>query len=107
MLRGLHHVAICTPDANRSIAFYRDQLGFELVVDQSWQPGIDLADTVLGLERSSGRQVLLRIGNAYLELFEFWSPSGRAGDPDRRVCDHGYTHLCIDVDDLDETYERR
>jgi catechol 2,3-dioxygenase-like lactoylglutathione lyase family enzyme len=106
MLRGLHHVAICTPDANRSIAFYRDQLGFELVVDQSWQPGIDLADTVLGLERSSGRQVLLRIGNAYLELFEFWSPSGRAGDPDRRVCDHGYTHLCIDVDDLDETYER-
>jgi catechol 2,3-dioxygenase-like lactoylglutathione lyase family enzyme len=106
MLRGLHHVAICTPDADRSIAFYRDQLGFELVVDQSWQPGVDMADTVLGLERSSGRQVLMRIGNAYLEVFEFWSPSGRAGDPDRPVCDHGYTHLCIDVDDLDETYER-
>jgi catechol 2,3-dioxygenase-like lactoylglutathione lyase family enzyme len=106
MLRGLHHVAICTPDADRSIAFYRDQLGFKVVVDQSWQPGVDMADTVLGLERSSGRQVLLRIGNAYLELFEFWSPPGRAGDPQRPVSDHGYTHLCIDVDDLDETYER-
>jgi catechol 2,3-dioxygenase-like lactoylglutathione lyase family enzyme len=106
MLRGLHHVAICTPDADRSIAFYRDQLGFEVVVDQSWEPGVDMADAVLGLDHTSGRQVLLRIGSAYLELFEFWSPPGRTGDPDRQVCDQGYTHLCIDVDDLHETYER-
>jgi catechol 2,3-dioxygenase-like lactoylglutathione lyase family enzyme len=106
MLLDLHHVAICTPDADRLIGFYRGQLGFEPVVDQSWQPGVELADTVLGLERSSGRQVLLRTGNAYLEVFEFWNPPGRAGDPERPVCDHGYTHLCIDVDDLDEVYTR-
>ena len=107
MVRGLHHVAICTPDANRLIGFYRDQLGFEVALDQSWQPGAELADTVLGLAGSSGRQVLLRIGgSAYLELFEFSSPPGRPGDPDRPVSDHGYTHLCIDVDDLDETYTR-
>jgi catechol 2,3-dioxygenase-like lactoylglutathione lyase family enzyme len=106
MLLGLHHVAISTPDADRLIGFYRDQLGFKVVFDQSWEPGAELADTVLGLKRTSGRQVLLRTGNAYLELFEFWSPSGRAGDPDRPVCDHGYTHLCLDVDDLDETHDR-
>src|SRR6516225_7959547 len=106
MLLGLHHVAICTPDADRLIGFYRDRLGFAVAVDQSWEPGVDLADTVLGLEGTAGRQVLLKIGNAYLELFEFRSPAGRAADPDRRVCDHGYTHLCIDVDDLDSTYER-
>ena len=106
MLLGLHHVAICTPDADRLIGFYRDRLGFAVAVDQSWEPGVDLADTVLGLAGTSGRQVLLKIGNAYLELFEFRSPAGRAADPDRRVCDHGYTHLCVDVDDLDSTYER-
>ena len=106
MLLGLHHVAICTPDADRLIGFYRDRLGFAVAVDQSWEPGVDLADTVLGLEGTAGRQVLLKIGNAYLELFEFRSPAGRAADPDRRVCDHGYTHLCVDVDDLDSTYER-
>jgi catechol 2,3-dioxygenase-like lactoylglutathione lyase family enzyme len=107
MLLGLHHVAISTPDANRLIGFYRDQLGFELVVDQSWEPGVAVADAVLGLERSAGRQVLLRpAGGAYLELFEFSAPAGRPGDPDRPVCDHGYTHLCIDVDDLDQTYAR-
>jgi catechol 2,3-dioxygenase-like lactoylglutathione lyase family enzyme len=106
MLLGLHHVAISTPDADRMIAFYRDQLGFELVLDRPWQEGSELADTVLGLERSSGRQVLLRIGNAYLELFQFATPYARPVDPERPVCDHGITHLCIDVDDLDETYER-
>jgi catechol 2,3-dioxygenase-like lactoylglutathione lyase family enzyme len=106
MLLGLHHVAISTPDADRMIEFYRDQLEFELVLDQPWQQGSELADAVLGLEQSSGRQVLLRIGNAYLELFQFDTPDGRPGDPDRPVCDHGITHLCIDVDDLDDAYER-
>jgi catechol 2,3-dioxygenase-like lactoylglutathione lyase family enzyme len=106
MLLGLHHVAISTPDADRMISFYRDQLGFELVLDQPWQRGEARADTVLGLEGSSGRQVLLRIGNAYLELFQFATPEPEAGDPGRPVCDHGYSHLCIDVDDLDDTYAR-
>jgi catechol 2,3-dioxygenase-like lactoylglutathione lyase family enzyme len=107
MLLGLHHVAISTPDADRLIAFYRDQLGFKVAADQSWRPGVDVADAVLGLERSAGRQVLLRIASgAYLELFEFSQPVGRTGDPDRPVCDHGYTHLCIDVDNVDEVHER-
>jgi catechol 2,3-dioxygenase-like lactoylglutathione lyase family enzyme len=88
------------------ISFYRDQLGFELVLDRPWAQGEGVADAVLGLERSSGRQALLRTGNAYLELFEFASPEPRPGDPDRPVCDHGYTHLCIDVDDLDEAYDQ-
>jgi catechol 2,3-dioxygenase-like lactoylglutathione lyase family enzyme len=106
MLLGLHHVAVSTPDAERMIAFYRDGLGFELVLDRPWQKGSELADTVLGLDRSSGRQVLMRAGDAYVELFEFSSPIPRPANPDRPVCDHGYTHLCIDVDDLDDTYER-
>ena len=106
MLLGLHHVAISTADAEPMIGFYRHQLGFEVVLDQPWQEGSHVADTVLGLEGSSGRQVLLRIGNAYLELFQFATPEPREGQPDRPVCDHGITHLCIDVDDLDEMYER-
>jgi catechol 2,3-dioxygenase-like lactoylglutathione lyase family enzyme len=106
MLLGLHHVAISTPDIERLLGFYRDQLGLPVALDQSWRRGVALADTVLGLEGSAGRQVLLRLGNAYLELFQFSSPLPRAGDPDRPVCDHGFTHVCVDVDDVDNTYER-
>jgi catechol 2,3-dioxygenase-like lactoylglutathione lyase family enzyme len=99
-------VAVSTPDADRLIAFYRDQLGLSVVVDQSWSAGVQSADVLLGLDGSAGRQVLLRLGNAYLELFEFASPAGRAGDPARPVCDHGYTHFCLDVVDVDEVYSR-
>src|SRR6516165_7369411 len=100
------YVAVFAPGAPPPVRFYPPRPGIAGAGEASWEPGVDLADTVLGLEGTAGRQVLLKIGNAYLELFEFRSPAGRAADPDRRVCDHGYTHLCIDVDDLDSTYER-
>jgi catechol 2,3-dioxygenase-like lactoylglutathione lyase family enzyme len=106
MLLGIHHVAICTEDADRLIGFYRDQLGFELAADHSWEPGIEVADAVLGLRASAGRQIVLRTANGYLELFEFSSHPGRPGDPDRPVSDHGYTHVCVDVDDVDDVHAR-
>jgi catechol 2,3-dioxygenase-like lactoylglutathione lyase family enzyme len=41
-----------------------------------------------------------------VELFEYRSPRPRPGDADRPVNDHGLTHLCIDVVDVDAEYER-
>ena len=106
MVLGLHHVAVSTPDADRLIGFYRDQLGLSVEFDGSWSAGVERADRLLGLEGSAGRQVLLRAGNVYLELFEFVSPAGRPGDPSRVVCDHGYTHFCLDVVDVDAVHAR-
>jgi catechol 2,3-dioxygenase-like lactoylglutathione lyase family enzyme len=106
MIRGIHHVAISTPDAERALGFYRDLLGFELLFDQSWPPGLAVADRITALDGSSARQVMLRRGNAYLELFEYASPEPRAGEPRRPVCDHGITHVCLDVIELDGEYER-
>jgi catechol 2,3-dioxygenase-like lactoylglutathione lyase family enzyme len=106
VIRGIHHVAISTGDADRLAAFYRDLLGFEVLLDLTWQPGTEVADRVVGLPGSSARQLMLRTGNAYLELFQYHAPEARPGDPQRRVCDHGITHLCLDVEDLDAEYER-
>jgi catechol 2,3-dioxygenase-like lactoylglutathione lyase family enzyme len=106
VIGGIHHVAISTADAERLLAFYRDQLGFELVFDQTWPAGTEVADAITGLDGSAARQLLLRSENAYLELFEYASPPPKAGDPERPVCDHGITHLCLDVTDLDGEYER-
>ena len=49
---------------------------------------------------------MLQAGNAYLELFEYASPAARPADPDRPPADHGYTHFCLDVIDIDAEYER-
>ncbi len=49
---------------------------------------------------------MLKAGNAMIELFRYDSPRPKPGDPKRRVCDHGITHICLDVTDLDAEYER-
>jgi catechol 2,3-dioxygenase-like lactoylglutathione lyase family enzyme len=102
----LHHVAISTPDVDRLVAFYRDLLGFAVVYAGEWPPGTEAADALTALEGSSARQVMLRGGNAYLELFEFRSPAAAPVAPHRPVSDHGITHLCLLVDDVDAEQER-
>ena len=105
MIRGLHHVAIATNDIERLLAFYRDLFGLEVVLDYTWQENV-VADRVTALHGSSARSIMLRKGNAYLELFQYFSPQPAQGDAARRVCDPGITHLCFDVVDLDSEYER-
>lgn len=100
MILGLHHAALSTPDLARLVAFYRDLLGFELVSEMAWGVGSRVPDTILGLHDSAARQALLRSGRGFVELFEFASPVPRPRPGDRRVCDHGYTHVCLHVSDL-------
>jgi catechol 2,3-dioxygenase-like lactoylglutathione lyase family enzyme len=108
MVRGVHHVAMSTPDLDRLVSFYRDVVGFdEVVLDFAWD-----AENVEGPRvmrtggPSVGRAVMLRAGNAFLELFEFERPVPRPADPGRPVVDHGITHFCIDVDDVEAEYTR-
>jgi len=106
MILGVHHVAISTPDLDRLAAFYCDQLGFERIFDTAWEPGNRAADAIVGLRDSSARTAMLRGGNLYLELFEFRAPIPKPADTRRPVCDHGITHICLLVDDVDAATER-
>jgi catechol 2,3-dioxygenase-like lactoylglutathione lyase family enzyme len=106
MILGVHHVAISTPDLDRLAAFYCDQLGFERIFDTAWEPGNRAADAIIGLRDTSARTAMLRGGNLYLELFEFHAPIPKPADARRPVCDHGITHLCLLVDDVDAATER-
>ena len=106
MIRGVHHTAISTPDLYRALAFYRDLLGLRVVFDFAWPIGTETADRITGLHDSAARVVMLQAGNAFIELFQYASPAPRPGDPRRSVADHGITHFCLDVKDLDAEYAR-
>jgi catechol 2,3-dioxygenase-like lactoylglutathione lyase family enzyme len=106
MIAGLHHASITTADRDRLVAFYRDIMGFELVLESAWNGGNPVADAIFGLKGSAVKMAMLRTANAYLEIFEFDNPVGRAGDPDRPVCDAGITHICLSVSDIDGEYAR-
>ena len=106
MILGVHHVSITTPDRDRLVAFYRDLLGFEVVSESAWDGGAETADRIFGLKDTAVRMTMLRQANLYLEIFQFERPAGRAGDPDRPVCDAGVTHMCLAVRDIDAEHAR-
>jgi len=106
MIRGVHHTAISTGNIERALAFYRDLLGLPVVFEFAWPAGTETADQITGLHDSSARAVMLRAGNAYIELFQYASPTPRPSDPRRPVSDHGITHICLDVQDVDAEYAR-
>lgn len=106
MIHGIHHTAISTGDLERSVAFYRDLLGFEEAISSGWQVGTETLDKITGLKDSSARMVMLKAGNAFVELFQFETPTPKPADAMRPVCDHGITHLCLAVSDVDGEYER-
>ena len=106
MIRGLHHASITTPDLDRLSAFYCDLMGFEVVLETAWAAGNATADMIFGLTDTAVRMVMLRTANACLELFEFASPVGKTGDPQRPVCDQGITHICLAVDGIAAEHAR-
>lgn len=104
MIRGIHHAALCVRDLHRMVAFYRDVVGFTVVAESSWE-SCDLIDEIVGLKNSAAKSVMLKAGNAYLEMFEYRAPTSKSTDP-LRPCDFGYTHIALDVVDIWSEYER-
>lgn len=106
MIRGIHHVAISTPDIERILGFYRDLLGFEEIGRVTWGTGAAEIDRVLDVPDTAGTSVMLKAGNTCIEIFQFANPEPAPMTPRRPVIDHGHTHMCIDVTDIDAVYAK-
>lgn len=105
MIRGIHHVALSTPDIDRLREFYVDGLGFEVVMEGGWSDR-PIIDELINVPGSAARQLMLRAGNVHLELFEYSSPTPKPQDPQYTPNDHGWTHICFDVVDIDAEFDR-
>lgn len=106
MIHGIHHTAISTGDIERALRFYRDLIGFKEEWSSTWQVGTATVDKIVGLKDSSAQVVMLKLGDAHIELFQYATPHPKPGETNRPVCDHGITHLCLRVTDIDGEYER-
>ena len=106
MIKGVHHTAISTGNLERLSRFYSEVLGFEVVMEGSWESGSDAHDKIIGIKNTGAKVVMLSMGNAIIELFEYHSPTPKPLDPGQRVCDHGYTHICLEVEDIEAEYDR-
>jgi catechol 2,3-dioxygenase-like lactoylglutathione lyase family enzyme len=106
LFTGIHHASITTRDIERLKDFYCRMFGFKVLLETSWTKGNVVADQIYGLRDTAVKMAMLRLNNVCLELFEFIQPVGKPGDPQRPVCDQGYTHICIAVSDIAAAYER-
>jgi glyoxylase I family protein len=97
-IQRLTHVGICVSDLDRSLAFYRDLLGFapEHELEVEGEP----TDTLLRLHGTKLKAVYLSRDGVRIELLRFASPPA----PPRRervMNEVGLTHLSFRVADLD------
>lgn len=106
MIKSIGHVGISTGDIDRLASFYRDKLGFEDVYALDLKAGDKVADSIFRLKDAATRIVVLKLGDVSIELFQFRHPTPKPSDPQRPVCDHGITHLCLQVEDIEGEYNR-
>lgn len=105
MITALEHVGLSVADLDRSIAFYRDVLGFTVVRVLEVTPAMRLGD-VVGLPPCTARIAHLTLGPAMLELFEYRDPTGRPVPVDRTHADHGFNHVGLTSTDTRADCER-
>jgi catechol 2,3-dioxygenase-like lactoylglutathione lyase family enzyme len=104
MINGVHHTSISTGDLDRLIAFYGDLLGGDIVVDVELEgPEIEAVTALKGVKT---RAVMVQFNNLHVELFEYAEPEPAPHVPNRPVNNHGLTHICFDVTDVQGEYER-
>src|SRR3977135_266347 len=94
------HTGITVSNLERSLAFWRDVLGFEL--SHRTHQTSELASDITGVP---GAEISLAVvkapGGHKIELLEYLAPADRKQHVDLRPCDVGHVHIAFTVDNLD------
>lgn len=97
-----HHMGLQVADLDRSVAFYRDVLGFAVVF--AWNPQADYIRTLVGYPDADIHAAVLRLpgSEVVLELLEYRNVERTPIDT--RTANPGTAHIAFFVDDLDTLY---
>jgi lactoylglutathione lyase len=100
---GAHHTCFQVADLERSLAFYRDLLGFEVV----WQRVNEeqYVRRIVGQPEATLHQAMLRIPGSdhMLELIDYRGVDRTAVDTD--PVNPGTAHICLLVSDFQNDYD--
>ena len=98
------HTGLTVSDLDRSLRFWRDGLGMEVVMRQDKRGGY--LEAIVGEPGADVRMAHLAFpeGGHRIELFEYVEPR-RAGS-ERRPADVGFAHVCVVCDEIEPLLER-
>ena len=98
-IHGFNHTSFTVEDLDRSVTFFCEALGFELMNKAPRNPeavqhisGVEGADMVVAFIQGPGHR---------LELIEYVGPADRGANT-ARPCDTAFAHIALDVDDVDK-----
>ena len=101
---GIHHTSQSVSDMERSLRFYRDLLGMEVVLDTEMAG--EMLEREVALDRARLRLVELGgAGRPLLELLQYYEPRPKQWNDDLRPCDAGAHHVALAVEDIQSAYE--
>lgn len=104
MIVGVHHFAINVRDFDRMAKFYKEAFGFEPCREEFVWKDMPVIDHMIDVPNSAARSAMLKAGNCYIELFQYSAPEPESTRA-LRPYDRGYTHLCVESNDMARDYE--
>lgn len=93
-----NHTSFTVSDIDRSLAFFRDALGFEVTSKGPRSPS--LIQAITGVEGAEVLIAYVRGPGHSIELIEYIKPETR-NSVRPQPCDTGFSHIAYDVDDID------
>jgi len=108
VITSLAHTAVCVPDVDAAVEWYRSVLGMTVLSPPVLMEGD-------AIERDMGELVPTPValkgailgfpdgGDRVLEVLEYPRAPGRARPPDASVVDHGFSHVGLLCDDITTT----
>ena len=99
------HTGITVSNLERSLAFWRDVLGFEFS-HSAHQKG-ERPEQITGVKGAELKLAVLKTPTGHkIELLEYFAPNDRKKSFELRPCDLGHVHVALIVDDLDAVLKR-
>ena len=97
----IHHVGLTVSDLDRSLGFWRDALGMEVVLEPQERQGGYFEAIVCepGVHVRMAQLAFAGTGTPRVELFQYLAPA--AGVHRSRPADVGFSHVCLACPDLD------
>ncbi len=80
-MEGIFHTGITVSDLDRSLPFYRDMLGLELITGPTDVFEGDELSKGVGVEEAKLRLAIFKVGEGSLELLEYQNPKSSVDKP--------------------------
>ena len=105
MISGLNHIAVSCTDFDKSLQFYTEVIGLDILNNQGEISPYEKKDTLLALNQVRTKTAMLGNDSFRIELIQFIEPVDPSDLPPK-INRIGFSHIALNVDDFDTEYAR-